>query len=89
MKHTKGKWSVVTYDGDKFRVQQNFKTIAWVNALEEIQVSEGMANAKLVASAPDMLEVLKKLEDVFDRMRWGKTKYLDIIQKVIARAEVK
>ena len=89
MKHTKGKW--IASHISEFEIdiidEKHRKTLATVTDWNEQE-----ANANLIASAPDMLEVLKKLivartEDIFDRMLLGNTKHLDIIQKVIARAE--
>ena len=88
MKHTKGKW--IASHISEFEIDiidENGRTISTITNWNEQE-----ANANLIASAPDMLEVLKKLivartEDIFDRMLLGNTKHLDIIQKVIARAE--
>jgi|GEM_PF-4616068 len=56
MKHTKGKWTAVKgeYGLD---IDANEGTIATIYAND----GEAKANANLIASAPDMLEMLKKL----------------------------
>ena len=98
MKHTEGQWVVQNphyktgvrvskkiTKGSAGKIHYQYASIADITKGE--YDGEQDANAKLIALAPEMLDVLKKLEDVFDRMRWGKTKYLDMIQKVIAKAE--
>ena len=92
MKHTGGKWIVKAQSGMlgvgvvSVHTKVDGKKI-FICDLPVKDVKETKANANLIALAPEMLDVLKKLEDVFDRMRWGKTKYLDMIQKVITRTE--
>lgn len=72
MKHTKGPWSVINYrNTSDYTIRQDFKTYG-INA-KPIITSEGLepennlANAKLIAAAPEMLEALEDVKDVLDQ----------------------
>ena len=69
MKHTKGNWKVSKLKIDRFKIisiidnEEGFETIAVTNShLDEI---EEEANAKLIASAPEMLDTLIMLKKHF------------------------
>lgn len=70
--HTPGPWEVkpVEKDGDYLRIRGTclggVYTIANVPVFENVSDPEVMANANLIAAAPEMLEALKMiLDDVF------------------------
>ena len=95
-KHTPGKWEVVKTihtnikSGDAYiagihnrdkRVEG--KHISDVNAFDE---TETIANANLIASAPEMLEMLKECKDVLDIY---KDNFTVKIEELINKAEGK
>lgn len=61
MKHTKGEWSF----GHNVGVYSGNTHIADINPVEN-GFDETLANAKLIAAAPDLLEALKLMVDVVD-----------------------
>ena len=62
MKHTKGKWTTVKGEY-VLDIDANEGTIATIYAND----GEAKANANLIASAPEMLSVLKEYVDAEDR----------------------
>jgi hypothetical protein len=79
MKHTPGKWEVRT------TMQQRPKIIGGNRILAEVIVyefPETKANARLIASAPELLEACKILyAEIADK------RLSDILKKAIAKAE--
>ncbi len=69
MKHTKGKWEVINIDNGfptyvKVKTDQGDKLLCDVCGLEDginnkDRLIEQIANARLIAAAPDLLEALK------------------------------
>jgi hypothetical protein len=66
MTHTKGKWSV---RGNKIFIDDTYRSVATVHVVknykditfEPIEDAEAIANAKLIADAPNLLAVLNKI----------------------------
>ena len=86
MKHTKGKWTAVKgeYGLD---IDANEGTIATIYAND----GEAKANANLIASAPEMLEMLRILRSyIGDRGTYSgymPFKHWDDLQSLIVKAE--
>ena len=79
-KHTPGKWEIKELGGDEkaytvYSDKSDKNHIAEVNRLHHFGAHQNLydtesaietkANASLIASAPEMLEMLKELQDVF------------------------
>lgn len=59
-KHTAGEWEVIEEDGFWYVVTDGF-TIAQANEVDfDMRPEESLANARLIASAPELLEACKK-----------------------------
>ena len=67
MKHTPGPWIV---QGDTY-VTVNNLIIAHCKQDGHSSLDEAMANARLIASAPDLLATLIEVTDVLERLRRG------------------
>lgn len=68
MKHTKGKWDYRETDGGEYDIHAN-NILNWVAVLKqppEMGSEEVLANAKLIAAAPEMLGALKKIAHLGD-----------------------
>lgn len=57
-KHTQGKWSYDSFSN----IWVDNKTKVFIPSIDNQEESE--ANAKLIASAPEMLEALKQIRDI-------------------------
>ena len=71
MKHTKGPWEVEGKSPNgtfTIRANKGTKDIAWVNDHFN-EKDDGKPNANLIASAPEMLEILKKLRKAWENNR--------------------
>ncbi len=83
MKHTPGPW----------RLNEKFTTVS--SETEHIASVDTLANARLIAAAPEMLEALKGMEDMFRRHIEGRegpddaAQLWDAAQAAIAKAEGK
>ncbi len=104
MKHTKGPWTVDDGFSDT-RIQgiRKNKPCNIVTGMydeeNEPTLGELEANARLIASAPDLLEILKGIEIILSNEGWfnnftyghkgGKRIAIDQIRKAIAKAEGK
>ena len=83
MKHTEGKW-IVDRKSETFTEitvcteQMDICTVLCI----DIDYEEAEANAKLIAAAPELLEVLKNIIKISDRnqIHWNKAK--EIIKKL-------
>ena len=74
MKHTPGPWfylkgdewshSVVTHHGELPDGSQSYWTVASINKQRE---PEHEANARLIAAAPELLEVVKQMQSALSR----------------------
>lgn len=90
MTHTPGKWSFVQlgYHRDFRIVDQTGKLLAVVGNAEDPNDAhaEWLANAHIITTAPDMLDMLKTIENDGNQVpAW----LWDRIQQVIAKAEGK
>lgn len=74
LNHTPGQWSVKTISGSVAVVIDDTHTVAWIDFWTDRQCSsqkaydEQMANARLIASAPDLLAENKRLRDALDNL---------------------
>ena len=91
MKHTKGKWEVDEIRGCKVVVCGSMVIASDLfDENEEPSIEELDANANLIASAPDMLEVLKKCSKYFINplnMMGQEDEIMEQIIKAIIKAE--
>ena len=70
-KHTQGKWTFINGFEHKLDIMCNKKTVAIVNDGVGVAPLEIEANAKLIASAPIMLEGLIELKKLFNELLKG------------------
>jgi len=85
MKHTKGPWEVEGKSPNgtfTIRANKGTKDIAWVNDHFN-EKDDGKPNANLIASAPEMLEMLKEISGHLE----GYMEYWEDIRRLIAKAE--
>ena len=68
MKHTQGEWNCDTNEGCK-EIRTSIGSIAQTDGINE---EEDLANAKLIAAAPEMLEALKDVLDTLDKGMTGR-----------------
>uniref|UniRef100_A0A6M3LRI8 Uncharacterized protein n=1 Tax=viral metagenome TaxID=1070528 RepID=A0A6M3LRI8_9ZZZZ len=86
-KHTPGKWEVEVIGVHQFIVKNN-KTIAktpWDISNQE----ENEANARLIASAPELLEACKEAFTYLDKphtSKFGNVEIIDLLNKAITKA---
>jgi hypothetical protein len=69
-KGTKGKWAVLQTDEVESHLDIAINTeredcVCWVYSKFDYQDFNGKANALLISKAPEMLEMLEKLEPIF------------------------
>lgn len=85
MKHTKEYWRLVPNSGEIVTKDEGFYVARVVSATT---TKMGKANAHLIASAPELLDVLR---DVLDDLEIGAHPHLhiDAIRHAIAKAEGK
>ena len=97
MKHTKGKWFWV---GENLRTKQQDDK-SWQGTLvfhHTASKEETKANRDLIASAPDMLEILNELKPIVDKILYNHREYSyidgidfsylgDNLDKCLAKAE--
>lgn len=89
MKHTPGPWTAEKTAGGYERIQKDGEIIAWTANQQYIPVKEHEANARLIASAPELLEALidsKILLESLDLQDRGEI-YKDTIAKTIKNAK--
>ena len=95
MKHTKGKWWIDENRCIASGKEDNYKTIAEVLDLPD---REWRANANLMVLAPEMIEVLKGLKPIMDKILYKHREYSyidgidfsylgDNLDKCLAKAE--
>lgn len=82
MKHTQGEWIAHNNNtSDFYDIDAGSQRIASVNAIPEhedsVPVEEKIANAKLIASAPSMLEALQLIQTALADWRDGKEVILE------------
>ena len=101
-KHTKGPWEVVRTDaGIIVRTESEKKTRAGASRYAAIggfdrsdpeQLAEALANARLIAAAPELLEALEALVNDFGRdgyggeLEDGECRVIDMARNAIAKA---
>ena len=79
MKHTKGEWKIFPISNKLIQINsEKMYSIAYVWAINRELKEELEANAKLIAAAPDLLEVLIKLKE------WEKTNFIEqsLLEKI-------
>jgi hypothetical protein len=85
-KHTPAPWHIA--NGTQIRGEKDQIAKVWM-----MRNGEGIANAQLIASAPELLEALKEARDYVELMMdssgedSGESKMLKRFDKAIARAE--
>jgi hypothetical protein len=87
MKHTKGPWEYDTFPNDHISVRQVGSTNTAVAAvLGHRPFEEKLANARLIAAAPELLEALKNILEIFTKGRGGEIQQHEIVDAcLIAR----
>lgn len=68
MKHTLGPWHAVEYGGKWAIQKENFYSDS-DDLLDEEYCKNATANAKLVASAPELLEALKEMVRMYKKVQ--------------------
>ena len=97
MKHTKGPWKYIGWDGQmEIRTEDNKETgIAFLGNTEDgaIPNAKTRANAHLIAAAPELLEALKRAKSFIDEVEADSDdlriapEYYDEIFNAINKAE--
>ncbi len=84
-KHTQGEWFVSNHNNElKVRARNTMMgTVCTINTLFE---DEAEANAKLIASAPDLLEALEAARKLIHQERKDALTVGEIIQQAIDKA---
>lgn len=59
-KHASGPWTSREQSGHQFIVESTEGSIAWLDRHYSATKEQGMANARLIAAAPELLEALLK-----------------------------
>lgn len=77
MKHTQGEWNCDTNDGCK-EIRTRIGSIAQTDGINE---EEDLANAKLIAAAPDLLEALRFIRQRMTSDMLGFDKATEAIKK--------
>jgi len=87
MKHTQGKWEVVNGANTFYIIYKGDQTIYLAKTISDSK--QDKANAKLIASAPDLLEACKLF--LAPKNKWTKEEVtaeaLDLMKQAIAKAE--
>jgi len=86
MKHTKGPWKVSKQKGftDNYRIFAEYKDVASIDNSCSIKT---LANANLIASAPELLEVCKNVISLPEFAQGKYNPLLNKIEQAIAKAE--
>jgi hypothetical protein len=95
--HTPGPWTITRYE-DEPETYVYFQAPDWLNfaraAIRRVDDAEdsptGIANARLIAAAPDMLEALESAADELERIAdihgYGRASILRAARAAIAKA---
>ncbi len=95
-KHTPGPWAIWdTKNGRQVGMSERPVMVATMCELEKLRLypEEGHypgsleANARLIAAAPDLLEALKHMSEVFERELGPKWESVIVARAAIAKAE--
>jgi hypothetical protein len=91
--HTPGPW-IANSSGDVALEGDSNSIIAWCTSPDSVEDGDGpaMANARLIAAAPEMLEALKKLTAICPAAREAGSAYwraIEFASRAIAKAEGK
>jgi hypothetical protein len=95
MKHTPGKWEIDGYEttavialkGGKWRCVAK---CGLHNGMTPLDLNEQKANARLIASAPELLEACKLALGEFKEMGYEPPRYkIELLEQAIAKAEDK
>lgn len=86
MKHTQGKWEV---DGQNIRNKKGLIAIAYDQNDYLHQTKIALANARLIASAPELLEVCKEILPYLRLNRVNNSPLYEKVKQVISKAEEK
>ena len=86
MKHTEGSWKAFTANANGFGVTNGDTVIAIAG---ETDLPENVANANLIAAAPEMLELLKDILSKVLKNHSVATETIDMANDLIAKAEGK
>lgn len=94
-KGTKGKWEMVNTDKVESHLDIAINSdksdcIAWVYSESDYKNINGKANALLISKAPEMLEMIIELREIFDKYRVDNeqqfSKYKQPLEKLIKEA---
>ena len=85
-KHTSGPWEIEERFSGSYAIEPN---VAWLGASSSHQPGENLANARLIAAAPEMLAALKLAEKFGEEsaMRSIDPDAWDAINSAINKAE--
>ena len=86
-KHTKGPWTATKHDQHWVRVNVTIKAGGnmWVAFMPDEDKEEKMANARLMAAAPELLEALESLLE--QTRQYGHTAEIKAAEAAIAKAK--
>lgn len=86
-KHTKGEWEINKHSATTVQIKGLNRTIAstggyQVNTKESESIyNENIANAKLIAAAPDLLDALNRCRSLLEQLGYGNG---NVCEKAIA-----
>jgi len=92
MTHTKGPWYTENYSGI-WMLQSKSGYLPSINLLDEEDCNEAMGNAKLIAAAPELIELAYEFRVVINHLsgRMGKQMEInvnDLIDSAIKKATI-
>ena len=83
MNHTKGKWKEV----GAFVMSENGIDICSTCSVNSLPLKEQIANARLIAAAPDLLAACKAAQLMLLQTDWNGDDRMNIVRDAIAKAE--
>ena len=94
MKHTPGKWELAELVNPtlilhkKPDVQGCYRKIADCDLHPEADIQENIANARLIAAAPEMLELLQFINERYEaRLKAEQPDYFNYIETLLTKLE--
>ena len=84
-KYTPGPWKVG--GSNKRSIFTDDEHCLMIATAEFALVKDKEANARLIASAPDLLEACKEARKVLHMIEWSADKTLELVEKAIIKAE--